>query len=358
MIEKYKELCSGCRACEKLCPTKAIKMKPDYRGFLYPEVDYNKCIKCKKCTKNCPINNKEKEKEKVAYAAYNKNDNIRINSSSGGIFTLLAESIIENRGVVFGAAFNHDFEVEHILVKNKKDLEKLRTSKYVQSNTKDTYLQAKELLDLGNLVYYSGTPCQIEGLKTYLQKEYDNLILQDIICHGVPSPRVWKEYLKCKKNKIKKVNFRSKKKSTWDDYQMEITYENSKEYTNHNEDVFMKLFLENLILRESCYSCKFKKENRESDITLGDFWGINKIDKSMNDNKGISLVIVNSKKGKELLEKISNKIVKKEVDFKEAIKNNLSMTKPSKKGLKYNEISELIKNNKIQEFFKEIKIDD
>lgn len=351
MIESYKKFCSGCRACEKLCPTKAIKMEPDYRGFLYPTVDYDKCIKCKKCINSCSINNKENIKEKLAYAAYNKDEKTRINSSSGGIFTLLAENIIEKGGIVFGAAFANDFTVEHILVQDKKDLEKLRTSKYVQSDTKNSYVEAEKFLKQGKLVYYSGTPCQIEGLKAYLQKEYDNLILQDIICHGVPSPKVWKEYLKSKNNKIKKVNFRSKEKTTWDDYQIEITYEGYKEYANHNDDIFMKLFLENLILRDSCYSCKFKKENRESDLTLADFWGISKIDKSMDDNKGTSLVILNSSKGKKIFEEISNKIIKKEVNFKDAIKNNSSMIESSKKGLEYNYISKLIKENMIYKLF-------
>ena len=263
-------------------------------------------------------------------------------STSGGIFTLFAENIIDKKGVVFGAAFNEDLQVEHIRVENKSDLNKLRTSKYVQSDTKDTYVEAKELLENGRLVYFSGAPCQIEGLKAYLGKDYENLILQDIICHGVPSPKVWKAYLDSKKQKINSVNFRNKEKSSWENYQMKITYENDVEYIDRKINPYMILFLKNSSLRESCYNCKFKKENRESEI-----------DETMNDGKGTSLLLINSEKGNKLLEEISDKIVKKEVDFKTAIENNLSMIRSCRKGDKYDEISNLIREGREEEIFKE-----
>lgn len=353
MIENYKKECSGCRACEQLCPKNAIKMEEDYRGFIYPKVDYSKCIKCGICKNNCPINNKEIKNEIHAYAAYNKDEKVRLASSSGGIFTVLANFILEKNGVVIGAAINDNFLVDHIIIENKKYLEKLRTSKYVQSNTLNTYKQTQELLENDRIVYYSGTPCQIEGLKSYLKKDYSNLYTQDIICHGVPSPKVWKEYLKYKNKEITEVNFRCKEKSSWGDYQLKFKCNDEVEYIDHNEDKFMKLFLQNLILRDSCYQCNFKKKNRMSDITLADFWGINNINKDMNDEKGTSLVIVNSPKGENILNQVSSKIIKKEVNFEQAISYNVSMLESSPKGKDYDKVLELIKENKFNQLFEE-----
>ncbi len=354
MIEIYKDFCSGCRVCEKICPKNAIEMKEDERGFFYPIVNYDKCVKCGICRKKCPINNEEIEKEITAYAAYNKDEEIRLKSSSGGIFTIFANYVLENNGVVIGAALDDEFLVEHIVVENKKDLEKLRSSKYVQSNIKDSYEKTKEFLEEGRLVYFSGTPCQIEGLKAYLPKEYKNLITQDIICHGVPSPKAWKGYLKHKHNQnIKSIHFRNKEKGSWGDYHLKFEYENGKKYIHHKDDFFMKLFLGDLILRESCYQCKFKKVNRVSDFTLADFWGINNIDKSMNDEKGTSLLLVNSNKARDIIEEVSEFMIKKEVEFKEAIQFNLSMIKSVKKGKKFEKISKLLEKDDFEELFKE-----
>lgn len=353
MIDIYRNVCSGCRACEKKCPINAITMIEDECGFLYPQVDDEKCIKCGLCRKICPTNNEEVPIEKKAYAAYNKDDKIRLDSSSGGIFDVLANYIIEKQGVVFGAAFDKDFNVKHIAVNNKKDIDKLRKSKYVQSDTNCTFEMAKKILDEGKLVFYSGTPCQIEGLKAYLGKDYENLVTQDIICHGVPSPRVWREYLKNKSESIQEINFRSKEKSSWDDYQFKIVYNNKAEYENHNQNVFMKLFLNDLILRNSCYNCKFKKKNRISDFILADFWGIDKINKEINDHKGISLLIVNSNKAEKILKEVLNKIVIKEVIFEEAIKGNKSMTSSVSKSKKVDHIIEVIKEGNFNKIFEE-----
>ena len=351
MIEEYRKNCSGCGACEKLCLQNAIKMKKDFRGFFYPEVDYIKCIQCGLCKRRCPVNNKEIEKEIIAFAAYNKNDNIRKNSSSGGIFTALAEFVLDKGGIVFGATFDKDFLVEHISITNKEDLKKLRSSKYLQSNLRNSFQEAKKLLEEDKLVYFSGTPCQIEGLKAYLGKEYDNLITQDLICHGVPSPKVWEEYLKYKKKKIKDVNFRSKETSNWGDYKLKLVYEDGIEYSEKDKNVFMKLFLNNAILRESCYDCRFKKKNRVSDFTLADFWGLRNIDAAFYDERGISLLIVNSNKGRKVLENISDKIVKKEINLEAALLYNLSMIESSKKSNDYEKISELIEKEDYNTMF-------
>ena len=326
---KNKVDCCGCHSCYNICPTQAIKMQADEYGFKYPIVDQNKCINCGLCEKVCPIINKiTRDNKPEAYAIINKDEDVRKKSSSGGVFTLIAERIIEKGGVVFGASFDEKFIVKHIKVENNDGLQKLRGSKYVQCDINKTYTEAKEILETGRTVLFTGTPCQINGLYSFLNKNYDNLYTQDIICHGVPSPKVWKNYLGYR-NKIDKqvpikINFRQKDNG-WKEFAMSFKYAKKTYLKDHGEDLYMKAFLSNLSLRDSCYECNFKDKKRISDITLGDFWGINNILPDMNDNRGISLVIINSEKGKELLENISNKIIKKQVDFEESIKYNSAM---------------------------------
>jgi len=336
MIEiSNKKKCCGCYACYNICPERAIKMQEDDKGFKYPDVDKEKCIECGLCEKVCPIIvNKKVENKPISYACFCKDDNIRENSSSGGIFTILATEVIKDNGVVFGAGFDEDFNVRHIMVENLKDLGKLRGSKYVQSDIKGTYKKAKENLEMGKKVLFTGTPCQIEGLKTFLQKNYKNLYTQDIICHGVPSPKVWREYKKLRekidKQRPQEINFRNKDNG-WKYFNLKFQYEKGKSYKkNQCNDLYMKIFLQDLSLRDSCYSCSFKKYNRNSDITLADFWGIKNVIPDIDDNKGISLVIVNSKKGQEMINNIKDKIMYKEVDLNIALKYNQNMIKSVK----------------------------
>lgn len=330
-----KTKCCGCHACYNICPKGAIKMKQDEKGFEYPVIYKEKCINCGLCEKVCPIiNNKQIKNEPKAYACYNKNLAIRIQSSSGGIFTLLAEEILSKGGVVFGASFNKTFEVEHIMVEKIEELEKLRGSKYTQSKIGETYKKAKEILEEGRYVLFTGTPCQIEGLKSYLRKEYDKLYTQDIICHGVPSIKVMKKYNnyleKINNSNIEEIKHRTKING-WKEFSVFIKFKNNKQVnSDHNKDLYMQAFLKNTILRDSCYNCSFKKLNRISDITLADFWGIQNIMPELDDNKGTSLVIVNSKKGQELFENIKEKIIFKNVDIQEAIKYNMSMIESAK----------------------------
>ena len=329
-----KSKCCGCYSCINVCPKNAINMVEDEKGFKYPEIDESKCINCNLCEKACPILNKVKQDNSPkAYAAYNKDEKIRLESSSGGIFTLISNYILENNGVIFGAAFDNDFLVKHIEINNKKDLYKLRTSKYLQSAIGDTYTKVKEYLNKDITVLFTGTPCQVEGLKTYLKKDYDNLYTQDIICHGVPSPKVWKKYLEYRNkqdlNKPVRIKFRQKDDG-WNLFALLLQYNNSAYKINHKDDLFMQAFLRDAILRDSCYACNFKKINRNSDITLADFWGIDNVIENMNDNKGTSLVIVNSDKGKILFDNIKNNTVFKEVNFEESIKYNTSMYKSVK----------------------------
>lgn len=331
-----KSKCCGCYACFNICPKQAIEMKEDEKGFKYPTIHKEKCINCGLCEKVCPIINKTKtENMPKAYACYNKNEKIRLESSSGGIFTLIAEYILDNNGIIYGAAFNDNWDVEHIRIDNKDDLSKLRTSKYVQSNINNTYKLAKKDLDDGRKVLFTGTPCQVNGLYSFLNKEYSNLYTQDIICHGVPSPKVWKKYLDFRKKKDSaspmRINFRQKDEG-WNLFALLLQYNNNAYKTNHNDDLFMQAFLRDACLRDSCYDCSFKEKNRKTDITLADFWGINNVVPEINDDKGTSLVIVNTEKGQDLINNIKDNMVYKEVDFEQSIQYNKAMyqsaTKP------------------------------
>lgn len=331
VIEKSK--CVGCMACKNICPKNAINIKIDKNGFEYPEIDENICVKCGMCKKVCPVLHLHEDKLKniEVYACINKNDGVRLESSSGGVFSLIAEYILRQNGVVFGAKFNNKLEVVHDYAENLNELEQFRGSKYLQSQINDSYKKAKFFLESGRKVLFTGTPCQIEGLICYLSKDYENLYTQDIICHGVPSPKVWKknlEYRKQLKGELPiNVNFRRKDILGWSNYQ--VSYKYSKEEKNicHRDDPYMLFFLNNLNLRESCYQCNFKKINRNSDITIADFWGINNINKNLNDEKGISAVIVNSNKGKHMLEAIKQDLKLSKANIEDIIKYNSCINK-------------------------------
>ncbi len=330
-----KSSCSGCHACANACPENCIQMVSDEEGFWYPQVDKEKCIDCGLCEKVCPIihNWKPDDSRKTkAMAAINLNEEIRLKSSSGGIFTLIAEEIINQGGVVFGAAFTKDFRsVYHKCVDNIADLEKLRGSKYVQSRIGDAYKQAKDFLDNGRKVLFTGTPCQIGGLYSYLRKPYENLFTQDIICHGVPSPMVWKKYVeereKKSASKTQRMFFRNKKYG-WKTFAVLFEFSNNTEYVkNLREDSFMRAFLSNSCLRPSCYDCSFKSVKRQADITLADFWGIQNVLPDMDDDNGTSLVLVHSVKGESLIEKLKDKFKYQEVDTSVVEKYNSAAVK-------------------------------
>lgn len=314
-----KDKCCGCSACKNVCPVGAITMEEEKDGFFYPKINKDKCIDCGMCKRICPVlNTKENKNKPKTYACYNKDINVRKNSSSGGVFQALAEYIIDNGGVVFGATFDDDFMVKHIKIDTKEEIVKLRTSKYVQSYIGDTYKECKKILNSKRLVLFTGTPCQIEGLLSYLGKDYDNLYTQDIICHGVPSLKLWKNYLEYRKNKDKdnplSINFRNKDNG-WHNYNVKFTYKDKEYKSSAYTDFYMLLYLSDICLRESCYNCSFKKENRLSDITLADFWGIENVLSEMDDNNGTSIVFTRSKKGERLLECIKEKLNIKSIDY-------------------------------------------
>ena len=322
-----KAQCSGCSACVQICPKQCITMTADSEGFLYPQIDEIKCIGCGLCQKACQaITPITATQEPEAYAAYNVDENIRLHSSSGGVFTLLAEWIVGQGGTVFGAGYDEDFQVRHVAVNTIEDLEQLRGSKYVQSEIGSTYQQVEMLLRLGKIVLFTGTPCQIDGLLHYLRKPYPNLYTQDLICHGAPSPAVWKEYVKIREAKAAsktRRTFSRHKKYGWKMYSVFFEFSNNTEYIQIlKKDLYMQGFLANLSLRPSCYSCHSKGAARNSDITLADFWGVDKILPEMFDDKGTSLVLVHTEKGREMLQAIRSQLVIKPVELDEALKSN------------------------------------
>jgi len=304
MIEiKEKYNCCGCGACIQKCPKQCISLKEDHEGFLYPNVNKSLCINCHLCEKVCPVLNKKNNKKPlIALASINTNENIRLKSSSGGIFTLLAEKIIAKGGVVFGAAFDKNWEVHHEEASAIEDLCKFRGSKYVQSRIENSYKRAEYLLKEGKNVLFSGTPCQIAGLKCFLQKEYSNLTTIDFICHGVPSPGIWKWYLQNQiytitPSKLKNINFRDKTLG-WREYQLAFQFKSTNSFSSSNSsNGYMLAFLNDICLRPSCYKCPTKSGSSHSDITIADFWSIKSFNIDMDDNKGTSLVLINTNQG-------------------------------------------------------------
>lgn len=328
------KLCSGCGACAQTCSIEGISMKKDAEGFLRPFIDERRCKECKACINVCPVNKKEKNKvtfQQKAYAVINLNNKERKNSSSGGVFVLLARQVLCEGGVVFGAKFEKDFSVKHDYVEKEIDLYKLQCSKYVQSDIANSYKLVKQFLTTGRKVLFSGTPCQVAGLKTYLNKDYVNLITQDFVCHGVPSPLVWKKYIEYietkEQKKIKHVKFRAKENG-WRQFNLSFEFEDgTTKKEKANEDLYMRAFLSNLSLRPSCYNCSFKALKRESDITLADFWGIEKVLPEMDDDKGTSFVTIHSTKGGDLFELIRKKIRIQQVRIIDGATYNSAMIK-------------------------------
>jgi coenzyme F420-reducing hydrogenase beta subunit len=327
-----KTLCSGCRACEQACPLNCIDIRADEEGFLYPKADMQKCVNCGLCERICPVLNKGDFNHPIsAYGCINKNDTVRKDSSSGGIFYLLAEYVISQNGVVFGAKFDDKFGVVHDFAETLEKVREFQGSKYLQSDIKDTYKRAKEFLEQNRLVLFTGTPCEIGGLRAYLKKDYKNLICQDIICHGSPSPKVWQRYIDfCEKNansKIVSACLRHKRYG-WKTFSVQFKYSDSDEYIRDlSHDLYLRSFLNNLTLRPSCYACSFKGCERYADITLADFWGVENLYPNLFDDKGTSLVIVNSVKGENILNAIRDKIVLEQVDFEKSISFNSAYSK-------------------------------
>ncbi len=299
-----KEDCSGCRACEKSCPNKAINMKEDEEGFLYPYIDEKKCNSCGKCMSICKKTTRHIKRRGgiECYAAYAEKDEVRNNSSSGAVFPLLAEEFLKNGGHVFGAAYKDIYSVFHTSVSNVNELNILSGSKYIQSDVLDCYSEVENYLENGRCVLFSGTPCQISGLKKYLKREYKDLYCVSLVCHGVPSSKVWRRYIEetirdHEKSEPKSVCFRKKR---GDDQFFELYGENWSLGWKCYETTFMRGFLKDFYLRPSCYNCKDKGVDIGADIIIGDFWGVEHFDKSLSGVNSVSACIILSEKGKAL----------------------------------------------------------
>ncbi len=347
--------CCGCAACANVCPKQCIVLKEDNKGFAYPVVDESNCVNCGLCERVCPVLYPyENKTPREVNAVINPDEETRLRSSSGGVFTALAEHILQIGGVVFGAAFDNNWRVHHISIDKVDKLDLLRRSKYVQSRIGQTYSSAEEYLKKGSQVLFSGTPCQIAGLKHFLRKEYDNLLCVDVVCHGVPSPLVWEKYLdtltrpeggdgkntvlsslnvaspigditfRDKLNGWQKFGFvvrRSGDQREPEKFGLSSIYANNEIIReSHNENIYMRGFLKNLYLRPSCFVCPSRSGRSASDLTLGDFWNINEVCPNLNDDKGISLVLVNTEKGDRILKMLNVKT--QAVTYKQALAGN------------------------------------
>lgn len=298
------EDCVGCYACECACPHDAITLSADSKGFLYPEVDSDRCVECGLCATSCPVlSPPRKHPLPRAYACAACEDGLRECSSSGGVFGLLARQVVEAEGVVFGAAFDEYLEVMHVRAESHGQLAHLRGSKYVQSRTGSTYTEVRDALRADRRVLFSGTPCQVAGLKSFLRGDYAGLLCVDLVCHGVPSPRVWRRYMRFQEDRhgarIIEASFRNKKEGWMRSQDLLLKFDNGVGYRETPvRDPYMTAFLRDICLRPSCYACRFRGLERPSDITLADFWGIQNIAPEMDDDKGTSFVLVHSEAGR------------------------------------------------------------
>lgn len=360
-----KSLCCGCNACVQACPKQCISMREDSEGFLYPHVDTSLCVDCGKCDKVCPVLSQGTPSRPLkVYAAINPNEDIRRQSSSGGIFTLLAEQIINAGGVVFGARFDESWQVVHDYAETLEGLASFRGSKYVQSRIGDTYRHAEAFLKQGRQVLFTGTPCQIAGLRRFLRKEYDNLLAVDFVCHGVPSPLIWRKYLaetleelRAKRGVgrnsvslsmdgtpvITGISFRDKSNG-WKKFGFKLSYAALEAVPNmvsssaivdehvllqpFPENLFMRGFLADIYLRPSCYACPAKAGKSGADITIADYWGIENVRPAIDDDKGVGLVLVNTAKGEQCFDKEKVNLV--ETSYEEACAGNPSIIHSSR----------------------------
>lgn len=342
-----KKNCCGCSACATICPRQCISMLADNEGFLYPHVDKIKCIDCRLCEKVCnqldPFENRDPLK---VLAAINIDEEIRLSSSSGGIFYSLAENTINKGGVVFGARFDTNWQVVIDYTDTIDGIKDFMGSKYVQARIDTSYHDAKRFLTEGRHVLFSGTPCQIAGLHKFLGKQYNNLLSVDFICHGTPSPKVWDMYLKHVVNanhSIQSISFRNKVNG-WKKLHFSIEYSKANKtvslLSSTDKNQYMKAFLSDLILRPSCASCKAKSFSSKSDITLADFWGIWNVNPEMYDNKGTSMILINTEHGLKELPYDNIKYIN--ADYEDAKKYNraciVSVSPHSKRALFFDKL--------------------
>ena len=325
-------LCTGCRACENKCPTKALTMKEDREGFLRPFLDESLCIHCGRCETICPILNiplfSLSRREPETFACWSLDETIRERSSSGGVFSLLAREILKDGGVVFGASFDEELRVRHTYIEDFEKIDGLRRSKYVQSDTGNSYQQVETFLKTGRPVLFVGSPCQVAGLASFLGQSYENLLTLTFISYGVPSPKVFKAYIRHReeeqKERVSAVSFRDKRSSGWSNCAMCLEYQNGTRLIHPlKEDPYYVGVGRNLFTRPSCFECRFRHPNTPSDITMGDFWGADRLEGlRATDDRGVSLVLTHTPKGEEGLKKIAPFMFIQRRSFQDALAYN------------------------------------
>ena len=333
IVDKTK--CCGCGSCAQKCNTDAIRMIADEEGFLYPHIDINLCVGCDICDKVCPVqlaDTSNIEMLNLAYAVRTKDEKVLQQSTSGGISYELARFVLNNNGIVVGACYNNDFSVVHKMIYSEDELHSIQGSKYVQSDIGTTYNETKELLDKGKTVLFTGTPCQIEGLLAYLGKQYENLITLDIICHGVPSPGLWGKYiLENHFDTAEDIVFRDKTKGWETKPEFVVKWKDHEKRSSFYQTPYTFFFLENYSLRPICFCCPFKTGYKKSDLTCADLWGIDTLlANEEHDDKGWSLLLVHSPKGKNLLDNILKRVESRAISYDEAVANNLMMIRSVK----------------------------
>ena len=331
MLNIDMKTCFGCTACESICPNQSIIMSEKEEGFLYPVVDSEKCLRCGLCEKVCPALNPYDKHDKWlnVFALQHREVTVRANSASGGAFTALSNAVLEENGVIYGVVYNDNFEAEHIRVTTREGRDKMRGSKYVQSKLGTSYRDLELDLKNNQSVLFVGTSCQVDGLLRYLkQRKVDTKALTtcEILCHGVPSPKIWKEHLQYLETKRKKriVGYTNRSKvKGWHEHNEETEYDDgTREWKTKSSQNFKDLFYKNLILRESCYECPYAGKLNCADFAIGDFWGCEKIKPEIDDNKGTSIVIVNSDKGRAMIEKIAEEVYCWEIPEENCLKYN------------------------------------
>lgn len=322
-----KSKCCGCGACDNICPRNSISMKRDAEGFLYPEVDSSTCVNCGLCEKVCPILNKSERQDIIsAYALQSLDKSIRFESASGGAFTGIANYVLKKNGIVYGVIFDEDMNVVHTKAETVHELGKMRGSKYVQSRVGHIFVDVKKELNADRWVCFSGTPCQVEGLSRFLGRKYEKLILVDLVCHGVPSPKVWEKYIREMETeqgkKIVQYSFRSKK-TGYHDFGTEIVFEDATSIYTHDKGIdrdFMHVaFFNEICSRPSCHDCKFKTKARVSDFTIFDLWHLSEFYPTQEDDLGTTAVLVHTEKGVKLIENLDSENFLAPIDINKVI---------------------------------------
>lgn len=348
---REKSSCCGCTSCANICPRHAIKMKPDVLGFVYPSVDENLCVNCELCNKVCQFKKEYRDYSEgfdlIAYAFRLSEESELMKSQSGGAFFAIASRIIRDKGVVYGVGFNNALNVQHKRITNIEQLDEIRFSKYVQSELGSVYSMILADLKAGNIVLFSGTACQVAGLKSFLPSSYyKHLITIDIVCHGVPSPAIWRDYLKYMQEKhhshVIETCFRDKNFG-WNTNQQRFVFSNGDVKYGQTSNY---LYFRGYTIRESCYVCPFTNLRRVSDITLGDFWGWHNISDEFNDEKGISLLLVNSSIGANLIDEIAQSNFIQKCRIADCIQPQL--LHPTAPNSKHNQFVEDYKKNGFQ----------